>query len=148
MKRFWLIIPLALCMFAGCTGTVSEQPQTNSFFAMDTVMDLTIYGNKSLLADVETLISDLEEKVSVTDETSELYTINQTGTGTLTGSAAELMQSALAMCQRTGGALDISIYPVVRAWGFTTESCLCRTVWKLTWAALPRDLLVAGLLNT
>ena len=92
MKRFWLIIPLALCMFAGCTGTVSEQPQTNSFFAMDTVMDLTIYGNKSLLADVETLISDLEEKVSVTDETSELYTINQTGTGTLTGSAAELMQ--------------------------------------------------------
>ena len=93
MKRFWLIIPLALCMFAGCTGTVSEQPQTNSFFAMDTVMDLTIYGNKSLLADVETLISDLEEKVSVTDETSELYTINQTGTGTLTGSAAELMQS-------------------------------------------------------
>ena len=122
MKRFWLIIPLALCMFAGCTGTVSEQPQTNSFFAMDTVMDLTIYGNKSLLADVETLISDLEEKVSVTDETSELYTINQTGTGTLTGSAAELMQSALAMCQRTGGALDISIYPVVRAWGFTTES--------------------------
>ena len=78
MKRFWLIIPLALCMFAGCTGTVSEQPQTNSFFAMDTVMDLTIYGNKSLLADVETLISDLEEKVSVTDETSELYTINQT----------------------------------------------------------------------
>lgn len=122
MKRFWLIIPLALCMFAGCTGTVSEQPQTNSFFAMDTVMDLTIYGNKSLLADVETLISDLEEKVSVTDETGELYTINQTGTGTLTGSAAELMQSALAMCQRTGGALDISIYPVVRAWGFTTES--------------------------
>ena len=108
MKRFWLIIPLALCMFAGCTGTVSEQPQTNSFFAMDTVMDLTIYGNKSLLADVETLISDLEEKVSVTDETSELYTINQTGTGTLTGSAAELMQSALAMCQRTGGYFNLS----------------------------------------
>ena len=32
------------------------------------------------------------------------------------------MQSALAMCRRTGGALDISIYPVVRAWGFTTGS--------------------------
>ena len=32
------------------------------------------------------------------------------------------MQSALAMCRRTGGALDLSIYPVVRAWGFTTES--------------------------
>ncbi len=122
MKRLWSIVLLSLCTLAGCTGTASEQPQTNSFFAMDTAMDLNIYGNKSLLADVEVLISDLEAEVSVTDENSELYAINQTGTGTLTNSAAELMQSALAMCRRTGGALDLSIYPVVRAWGFTTGS--------------------------
>ena len=25
------------------------------------------------------------------------------------------------MCRRTDGALDISVYPIVRAWGFTTE---------------------------
>ena len=55
-------------------------------------------------------------------ENSEVYAINQIGKGALTGSAGELMQSALAMCRRTGGALDISIYPVVRAWGFTTGS--------------------------
>ncbi len=30
------------------------------------------------------------------------------------------MGQALDLCRRTGGALDLSIYPVVRAWGFTT----------------------------
>lgn len=32
------------------------------------------------------------------------------------------MQTALEMCERTDGALDVSIYPVLRAWGFTTGS--------------------------
>lgn len=122
MRRFWFLVFLALCMLAGCTGAGTDQPQTTSFFAMDTVMDFTIYGDESLLAGAEALISDLEDAVSVTDENSEVYAINQIGKGALTGSAGELMQSALAMCRRTGGALDISIYPVVRAWGFTTGS--------------------------
>ena len=33
---------------------------------------------------------------------------------------AALLERALALCGETGGALDVSIYPVVRAWGFTT----------------------------
>lgn len=122
MRRLLFIGLLELCMLAGCADTASDQPQTTSFFAMDTVMDFTIYGDKALLTGAEALISDLEETVSVTDKGSELYEINETGTGMLTGSAEELMQSALAMCRRTGGALDISIYPVVQAWGFTTGS--------------------------
>lgn len=120
MKRAWLSGLLTALLLAGCGSGPSEAPKTSAFFAMDTAMDFTVYGDEALLAGAEELISGLEEKVSVTNEDSELYAINQTGAGTLTGSAAELMQSALAMCRRTGGALDISIYPVVRAWGFTT----------------------------
>ena len=97
MRRFWFLVFLALCMLAGCTGAGPDQPQTTSFFAMDTVMDFTIYGDESLLAGAEALISDLEDAVSVTDENSEVYAINQIGKGALTGSAGELMQSALAM---------------------------------------------------
>lgn len=97
MRRLLFIGLLELCMLAGCADTASDQPQTTSFFAMDTVMDFTIYGDKALLTGAEALISDLEETVSVTDKGSELYEINETGTGMLTGSAGELMQSALAM---------------------------------------------------
>jgi thiamine biosynthesis lipoprotein len=35
---------------------------------------------------------------------------------------AQLLTAALGLCDRTNGALDLSIYPVVRAWGFTTGS--------------------------
>ena len=37
-------------------------------------------------------------------------------------SAMRMMVQALEICRRTDGALDLSIYPIVRAWGFTTGS--------------------------
>ena len=116
---FALLLPTLLC---GCSSAaqVSQQAQQHTFFAMDTVMDFQIYGDADLLKETEGIITDLEKKVSVTDSGSEIYAINQTETGTLTGKADDLMQLALSMCSRTDGVLDISIYPIVRAWGFTT----------------------------
>ena len=38
----------------------------------------------------------------------------------LSGDTAALLDRALQLCRRTDGALDVTIYPVVRAWGFTT----------------------------
>ena len=46
--------------------------------------------------------------------------MNRDGGGSLSPETAELLDTALGMCRRTNGALDISIYPVLRAWGFTT----------------------------
>ena len=85
-------------------------------------MDFRIYGDKSLLQDAQNVITDLEKKVSVTDSDSEIYKINENGSGILSGEADTLMKNALEMCRRTNGALDISIYPIVKAWGFTTGS--------------------------
>lgn len=122
MKRqiaFALLIPTLLC---GCSSATpgGRKAEQQTFFAMDTVMDFQIYGDAELLKGAETVVTDLEKQVSVTDPDSQLYAINQTGTGTLTGAADDLMQLALSMCGRTDGVLDISIYPIVRAWGFTT----------------------------
>ena len=89
---------------------------------MDTMMDFTIYGESGLINQSESLIASLESLVSVTDADSELYAINQTGSGMLTEEASSLMKQALEICRRTDGALDLSIYPIVRAWGFTTGS--------------------------
>lgn len=122
MKRM-LIFPLLLGILA-LTGCRSDRTQASeeSFFAMDTVMQFTIYGDDALLKDAKDVITDIEGKVSVTNPDSELYAINRDGSGVLTGRAAELMEDTLSLCQRTDGALDLSIYPIVRAWGFTTGS--------------------------
>lgn len=120
----WLSAALlsAAFLLTGCSGAPAQEPETATFFAMDTAMDFTVYGDAALLDEAETLIDSLEEQVSVTDEHSDIYAIDHTGSGSLSGNAAELMEQALELCRRTGGALDISVYPIVRAWGFTTGS--------------------------
>lgn len=118
MKRLLLPCLLALVLLCGCAA--APQAQTASFFAMDTAMELTVYGGADLPGQVQALISDLEGQLSVTDPNSALYAVNASGSGTLTGRANTLMGQALDLCRRTDGALDLSIYPVVRAWGFTT----------------------------
>lgn len=133
MKKFLsvvLITTCLACLICGCAGaegtakgttaSASGEPESIDFFAMDTTIKFSAYGDKNALKEAKKVLTDLEQKVSVTDSGSEIYQINQNGSGTLTGNASDLMQRALEMCRRTDGALDISIYPVVRAWGFTT----------------------------
>ena len=123
MKKYFISAMLSALLFlTGCSAESSPEPVQGTFFAMDTMMDFTIYGESGLIDQSESLIASLESLVSVTDTGSELYAINQTGSGTLTGKASSLMEQALELCRRTGGALDISVYPIVRAWGFTTGS--------------------------
>lgn len=123
MKKYFISATLSALLFlTGCSAESSPEPVQGTFFAMDTVMDFTIYGESGLIDQSESLIASLESLVSVTDADSELYAINQTGSGTLTGKASSLMEQALEICRRTDGALDLSIYPIVRAWGFTTGS--------------------------
>ncbi len=121
MDKKCLLLPsaLTLLLLSGCTSqTVSESQK--DFFAMDTVMDFTIYGQEDLLDQTESMIRSLEAEMSVTDPDSEIAVINKNGYGKVTGDTSDLINAALSLCKRTDGALDISVYPIVRAWGFTT----------------------------
>lgn len=127
MKRF-LGCLMAVLLLVGCSGRetgVTDSAESNSItvFAMDTVMELTAYGGSdALLREAEQRILDLEGLLSVTDEQSELYALNRDGEAQLSADTEALMEQALDMCRKTNGALDLSIYPVLRAWGFTTGS--------------------------
>lgn len=126
MKSKVTLVVFLLLLLSGCGNQAPtetpDQLQTATVFAMDTVMDLTIYGSKSVLEKAESRISELEEQLSVTDESSEIYRLNHTGSGVVSADTSALLEQSLDLCKRTKGALDISIYPVVRAWGFTTDS--------------------------
>ena len=128
MRRYMALL-LALLLFTGCAGQPAASPESGgeansiTVFAMDTVMELTAYGaDDALMQQAEQEILELESRLSVTDENSEIYSLNQNGEAQLSPDAEELMERALEMCGRTQGALDISIYPVLRTWGFTTGS--------------------------
>lgn len=126
MKRAFAPLLLLTLLLTSCGSQAGPEPVTptkpvtGTVFAMDTVMDFTIYGEETLLAAAESRIHELEAKLSVTEESSEIYAINHNGSGHVSADTADLLDQALALCGQTGGALDLSIYPVVRAWGFTT----------------------------
>lgn len=122
MKRAFILL-LALALLAGCAPAPAQAVPTaeRTFFAMDTVMTLRLYqgGDEAALERLEARVKDLEARWSVTDEHSEIFALNRDGQAELSPETELLLDAALGLCERTSGALDISIYPILRAWGFT-----------------------------
>lgn len=130
MGRLWkkLTALLLAGILTGCSAPAEEmqQPVERSLFAMNTYMTFTAYGEdaQAALQEAEECIQQVEGLWSVTDEDSEIYQANHSGGQPVTVSeeTAQIISFALEMAQRTGGALDPTIYPVLTAWGFTTDS--------------------------
>ena len=127
LRNFLCFLGAAFFMLlCGCTKkplteiAPGNEKQTATVFAMDTVMDLTVYGDASLLKGAAKIITDLEGRLSVTDENSEIFRLNKDKQATLSDDTLNLLSLAKDICERTDGALDITIYPVVKSWGFTT----------------------------
>ena len=128
-----LLIACCLCLVScgsepgsgGRAGTEGSQAQEREFFAMDTDMTFTAYGQEAdtALQAAEEEIHKLEGEWSVTDENSQIYKINhsQGAPVTLSEDTAKILDFALEMARQTDGALDPTIYPIMTAWGFTTD---------------------------
>ena len=121
---------LLLLGCAACAGRPTEDstppPEASAgLFAMDTYLSLTAYGEnaEAALEQAQNRIRTLERLWSVTEERSEIYAANHSGGNpvAVSGDTAELVRYALDMAERTGGALEPTLYPVLTAWGFTTD---------------------------
>ena len=128
MKRKALIltgIGISLAL-AGCTSQSLEgQQEQLNFFGMDTYMTITAYGEDAgeAVEEAQARILELEKEWSVTDESSQIYQANHSGGSpvTLSDDTRDVVSFALEMAEKTGGALEPTIYPVLEAWGFTTD---------------------------
>ena len=108
-----LLLSLAAC---------APAEHTRSFFAMDTYMELRAQAPEEVLARTEELIRSMESQLSVTLPGSDIYSLNETGSARVSARTLALCRRALEICGETDGALDITVYPALRAWGFTTGS--------------------------
>ena len=118
MRRSWFLIVLCLpLLLCGCAQGSAER----EFFAMDTVMQLHAYGPRSdrALADAEAEIYRLEGSLSCRDEHAALARLNEAGGGTISEETAALLQTALTLCGKTGGAYDPALGALSQAWGFS-----------------------------
>jgi len=128
MTRFakiFMATLLALSLTA-CGGAAEEQPASRQIIAMDTAMSFVVYGEGGDAA-IQTMVEEvqrLEGILSRTDDFSEIGFLNR-----MPGASVEvgeevcgLLELARSYTNATNGAFDITIAPVVEAWGFTSDS--------------------------
>ena len=123
----WL--PWGLLIFcltlSGCGPSWEKEEAETGFFAMNTLMTFTAYGENAqeALSEARAQVERAEGLWSVTDENSEIWQANHSGGKAVPVSeeTARLVSFALGMAQETDGALDPTVYPVLAAWGFTTQ---------------------------
>lgn len=126
MKRIAaLFLALGMVLTAGCAEKDQDEPEQREVFAMDTAMVLTVYGEDAFRAAnaAEEEIYRLDSLLSRTNEASKVSLLNSAGGKMVPVGVAlcDLIQTATTYTELTEGAFDITIAPVVSAWGFTTD---------------------------
>lgn len=128
MKKFLCSATAALFLFSGCTERKNTEntQASKDVFAMDTYMNLKAYGSNSETA-LEFAVDEilhLEDLLSVTNENSDISAINNSGGNVVSvdNDTAEIIEKAIEVGNQTNGALDITVYPVLKEWGFTTDN--------------------------
>lgn len=100
----------------------SQISYTKDLFAMNTFFALRAYGPEAeeALEACERRVKELESRLSVTRDGSDVWRINQGERFAVSEDTFSVITSALELSGETEGALDITLYPVLREWGFTT----------------------------
>lgn len=130
MKRLLCLI-LVMLLLTGCTA-VNEKPAaqgeqseavdstTRYVQAMDTVMTLTAFGSnrQAALDAAEAEILRLDALLSTGRADSEISGLNRNGTAALSEDTKTLVKGAFTLNKETNGAFDVTVYPLMRLWGF------------------------------
>lgn len=123
MKRIIFITTVLALFLWGC-GSESNDKKSSDIFAMDTYMNMQVYGENADIAldKAEKEIYRLEKLFSVTDDSSEVYKINNSGGKKIEISedVRRIIEFSEDMRVKTDGSFDIRIYPLLKEWGFTT----------------------------
>lgn len=121
MKRFTGILCAAVLLLS--VGRVeASDSASRDFFAMDTYMTVLANGEnaeEAVLA-AEEEVNRLDAALSTGQESSEIAGINRSGVGKLSSDGCALLEKALELYEESGSLFDITIYPVMDLWGFTS----------------------------
>jgi len=136
LKRYiaLLLAMVMVCAMAltGCAGkkdssentASNEEPYSRDIFAMDTYMTVSAYGDtgeKAVDAAVKE-INRLDALLSTGKDSSEVSELNRNDGGKLSADTNALMDAALDLYESTDHVFDITIYPVMKLWGFTDQN--------------------------
>ncbi len=133
MNRYWkrlyslFIILLLVCsMLTACTGEKIKKYQKD-VFALNTWLSFTVYGDRNGERIIDTAIErvrEIENRMSITIEDSDVSRINSNAGKKpvkVNNDTLEVIEKGLEYGRISHGAFDITIYPIVKLWGITSE---------------------------
>ncbi len=116
-KRVVALLLACLLMLTAC----GDKSASRTVYAMDTVMNLTVYGGDDALLDTcEQALRDTEQTLSRRIDSSAVAALNRDGTVT-DKTVAALLAEALAVAAATDDAFYPALAQVIDLWGFGTE---------------------------
>ncbi len=134
-----VLVLAAMPTLSACGENQMEQKQ---IFAMDTIMTLTAYGKKAEagLNAASSAINAMEALLDPELPTSTTYAINHSDGQNVVVSAqiAKMLSTAKTVYDQTDGALDLSIYPLIKLWGFIDSRYYVPTNEELSAAIVKR----------
>lgn len=110
----------------GCLQSSSGEYK-KEFFALNTIIDFTVYGDKRAEKALEKAlarVNEIENRMSTTIPESDVSRINQNAGKQpvkVHDDTFFVIKKALEYAKLTDGAFDITIYPIVQLWGITTD---------------------------
>lgn len=125
-NRITLIAAAALLLFLlpSCRlpDDSASAPVTKTEFALDTICSITLYGtaDEAIFEECFQRIRDIEQKMSVDLDTSEIAEINRNaGVGPVgvSDDTWRVIRSGKEFGEMTSGSFDITVGPLVRLWG-------------------------------
>lgn len=119
MRKIFFAASILICLLmCGCSQNNMKE-YTENIFAMDTVMDLKIYSeNDEALSEAKAEIRRIDALFDRGNENSDIYRINKNKSADISAETADVIRAALSISERTDGAFDITVAPVMDLWGF------------------------------
>ena len=128
MKKWKLpgiLLLITILLVNGCSS-ISNEPASSTSTFFDTVITITVYDKNAdhILDECMQLCKKYELLFSPTNEESEIYKLNHAGGQPveLSRETIEAIEIGLKYSQLTEGKFDITIAPLIDAWGFRSDS--------------------------
>ena len=129
-RKLWWQIPLLLFLIAGTIFIIRQQRsmpyQKHTGFVFGTIYNVTYQSDEDLQSAIEGELKKVDDALSMFNDTSVISRINrgqqvvdQTEEGRM---FLEVCRLAMRISEDTEGAFDITVAPLVNAWGFGFKS--------------------------
>ena len=128
-KKFIALTTLIILLFTltACKSETSTVSISDSQFKFNTIMTITLYGynDKSIFTEIWAKIDEMENTYSANINTSDVSLFNEnpsTDPIPVSEDIIKMVNRAMPMSEATEGRFDLTIEPVVKLWGISTET--------------------------